>query len=79
MVRTDHVRAIVLIIALANLALQASPDLCADANAVSYFTERYLWTSLDDLADDFVSDAERKFLSPPAAGDRVEIACVRGK
>lgn len=70
-------RAVVFIIVFANLALQASPDLCTDANAVSYLAERYLWPSLDDLADDFVSDAERKFLSSPAAGNRVEIACVK--
>lgn len=54
--RTDLVRAIVLVIRFADLALKASPDLGADANTLTNLDGADLGTGFDDLANDLVTD-----------------------
>lgn len=58
--RTNLVRAVVLVIRLAVLALQAGPDLSADADAIAYFDGGDFVADLDGFTDDFVADAKRK-------------------
>ena len=65
--------AVVLIIALAELALETSLDLGADANAVPHFHCADFWADLDSLPDDFVTDAQREGGFAPATSDGVDI------
>ena len=54
---THHlVGAIVLVIRLADLAIQACPNLSSHTNAVSNLDRRDFVTNLDDLSDDFVTN-----------------------
>ena len=55
---TDFMRAVVLIVGFAALALQAGSDLSTNTNAVSNLDSRHLVTNFDSFANDFVSDAE---------------------
>ena len=58
--------AVVFVVRLAVLALQAGPDLSTNANAVSDLNGGDLVTDLDCLADDLMSYAEREsgYLAP---------------
>ena len=67
------VRAIVLVIALALRALQAGPDLSANANAVALLDGLDLGPDLDSLANNLMSYADRQRGTPPAAVDGVYI------
>lgn len=66
-------RTIVLIIGLAHFALQASPNLSANTDTVSDLDGRYLFTNLDGLTNDFVSDTEWERGFSPAAGDGMDV------
>jgi len=50
--------AIVLVIALADLAFQASPDLSTNPNAVSDLDSGHFWSGPDDLADNLMSNTD---------------------
>ena len=81
---TDLVRAIVLIVRLANLALKASPDLSSDTYPITNLDCRHLVSNLDGFANDLVTDAKRQISCTPAACDCVYIrttdtACVLTK
>ena len=72
-ISVDHVWAIVLVVALALWALEASPDLSSDANTVSHFASFYSIPNLDGLADDLVADADGHRCVTPASSDGVDI------
>lgn len=57
--RTNLMRAVVLVVTLAHLALQTSPDLRTDADTVSNLDGGHLGTDFDGLADNFVTNTER--------------------
>ena len=59
-------RAVVLVVRLADFALQASPDLSTDTNAVSNFDGGNLVADFDGLADDFVPYADREIGLTPS-------------
>lgn len=69
-------RAIVLIVALALRALQAGPDLSANANAISLFDSLDLRANLDGLADDLVTDADWQRTSAPTTVDGVDVTAA---
>ena len=71
---TDLVRAVVLVIRLADLALQAGPDLCTNTNAVANLDGSDLVADLDGVANDFVAHAKGKACFAPATGDGVDVA-----
>lgn len=64
--RTNLVGAVVLVIRLAVLALQAGPDLSTDADPVAYFDFGDFIADLDGFADDFVADAKREARFTPS-------------
>src|SRR5690606_23505597 len=66
-------RAIIFIVALAVVALQATPNLRANTDTVSLLHGGDLGTGLENLADDFVADDERSLDFTPTAGDGVEV------
>ena len=67
-------RAVVLIVILANLALQASPDLSTHANAVADLDSLNLGADFDGVADDLVANTDGKWCLAPASVDGVHIA-----
>lgn len=67
-------RAVILIIRFAVLALQTGPDLCTNTNAVSDFDGCHLVADFDGVSDDLVADAERKACFPPPTGDSMDVA-----
>lgn len=70
---TNHMWAVVLVIALALLALQARPDLSAHTNAVSDLDAGNLVADPDSMANDLVANADRKRNFAPAPVDGVDI------
>jgi len=67
--------AVVLVVRLADLALQASPDLGTHANTVPNLDRSYFVTDLDRLAHNLVADAEGKCGDlAPTSGDGVDVA-----
>lgn len=66
-------RAVVLIVAFAFLALQTGPDLSADTNAVANLDRRHLVTNFDGLANNLMPDTERQWCFSPAACDGVDV------
>lgn len=72
-VGVDHVRAVVLVGILTLGALETSPDLRADANAVALLDLLDVLADFDSLANDFVSYAEGTFVFTPAAGYGVTV------
>ena len=76
-VRVDHVRAVVLVLVLAHVALEARPHLGADADPVAYFDAALdVLADLHGLADHLVADAERALEVTPAAGACVHVAAA---
>ena len=69
-------RAVVFIARLADLALQASPDLGTDAHAISNLDRRGLRTDSDHPTDHLVSDTDGQVGLAPAASDGVDIAAA---
>jgi len=79
--RTNLMRAVVLVITLEHLALETSPDLSTDADTVPNFDGSDLGTDFDGLADYLVTNTERERRLSPTAGDGVNIgstdtACI---
>jgi hypothetical protein len=70
---TNQMWAVVLVIALALLALQARPDLSSNTHAVSDLDAGDLVTDLDSVANDLVANADRKRNFAPAPVDGVDI------
>lgn len=68
--------AVVLVIALALRALQASPHLSANADAVALLDRLDLGADLDGLADDLVAYADGQGRTAPAAVDGVDVAAA---
>lgn len=68
--------AVVFVLVLAEVALEAGPDLGADADAVADFEVLDVLADLDGFADDFVADAEGAFVVAPAAGDGVKVGAA---
>ena len=66
-------RAVILVVRLAELALQACLNLSADTNTVSNLDRRHLGADLDSLANNFVTDADWKRAVSPAASDGMDI------
>ena len=66
-------RAVVLVLALAHIALQAGPHLGANADAIALLDLRHVFADLDGLADNLVADAQRTLELAPAAGDGMHI------
>lgn len=69
-------RAIVFVLALADIALQASPDFSADADPVSLLDERHSLADSDGFAYDLVADAEWSLEIAPATGEGVYVGAA---
>lgn len=65
--------AVILLVGLAELALQTCLNLCTHTNAVSNLDGRHLVADLDGFANDFVADADWKGAFSPPAGNRMDI------
>ena len=70
---TNHVGAVVLIVTLAILAFQTTPDLSADTGSVANLERRDFWSNFYDLANNLVTDGERCGSITPASGDGVDV------
>ena len=70
---TDFVRAVVVVVAFALIALQARPDLGTNANAISYLDVLHLRANFYDLADDLMAHADGCGRISPAAGNGVNV------
>jgi hypothetical protein len=70
---TNHVWAVVLVIALALLALQARPDLSSNTDTVSDLDAGHLVADLDSMANDLMANADRKRNFTPTTGDGMNI------
>ena len=66
-------RAVVLVVSLAELALQAGPDLRSNTNTVSDLDGCHLLADLDSLTNDFVTDADWERAIAPTASDCMDI------
>lgn len=65
--------AIVLVVRLALLALQASMNLSTNTDTVADLDGRHLRSDLDGLTNNFVSYADRKVHITPATSDSVNV------
>ena len=66
-------RAVILVVALALRALEASPDLSTDANTITDFAGCHGISNLDGLADDLVADADGQRCLAPSSINCVDI------
>lgn len=66
-------RAVILVLALADIALQAGPHLGTNTNAIAHLNLLHVLADLDGLANNLVTDAERTLEVAPAAGDGVDV------
>lgn len=73
---TNHVGAVVLVVALALRALETRPNLSANTDAVALFYILDAFAHLDCLADDLVAYADRSVSLAPTAGDSVNIGAA---
>ena len=73
---TNHMRAVILVIVLAVLAFQASPDLSTNTNAISNLDFFYVLTNFDGTSDDLVAYTDGHGCITPASVDRVHIAAT---
>ena len=71
---TNLMWAVVFVIRLANLALQACRDLSTNTNPISHLHRRDFVAYFDRLANDFVTNAKRQRNFPPSYSD-----CVNGR
>lgn len=72
-VHTNHVRAVILVVGFAHLALQTCFDLSANADAISDLYGGDLITNFDGLANDLMTNADWERAIAPAASDGVYI------
>ena len=73
---TNHVRAIILIVRFAELALQTGTDLSANTNTVSNLDSRHLVADFNGLANNFMTDADWKWAITPASSDGMDIGAA---
>ena len=73
MLLTNLMRAIILVIRLADLAFEARPNLGSNAYTIANFDRRHLVANLDGFADDFVADAKWEIGRAPSTGNGVYI------
>ena len=66
-------RAVVLVIRFAKLALETGTDLSANANTVSDLDSCHLVADFDRLANNFMTDADRERTIAPTASDGMDI------
>lgn len=69
----NHLRAVVLVLVLAVLALHARPDLSTNTDSVALLELGDLVANSQDLADDLVTDTEREGSVTPSTSDGVDI------
>src|SRR4051794_32126069 len=69
-------RAVVLVGSFAVGALEASPDLCADTDAITLLDGLHILADPDGLANDLVAYAERALELAPPAGDGVHVGAA---
>ena len=69
-------RAVVLVVRLAKLALQTGTDLSANTNAVSNLDGCHLVTDLDSLADNFMTNADWERAFAPTASDSMDVGAA---
>ena len=67
-------RAVVLVVRFADLALQAGPYLRTNTNTVSDLDGGHFVANLDGVSDDLVADAKRKACFAPTTSDGVDVA-----
>lgn len=72
----DHLRAVVLVVVVARAAVEAAPDLCADACAVARLDALHVRADARDLPDDLVADDEGEVGLAPSAGERMEVGAA---
>ena len=72
-INTYHMRAVVLIVALALFALQAGPNLCSHTNSIADLDGLHLVSDLDGFADNLVADTDRQRTVTPTTVDGVDI------
>lgn len=70
---TNHMRAVILVVALTLRALETCPYLCADPDPVAHVDRLHLGSNPDRAANDFVSHTDGKRHFAPAAVDRVHV------
>jgi hypothetical protein len=66
-------RAVVLLVCLAVVALQAGSDLRANTNSVADLNSLYIIADLDSASDNLVANAKRHGSIAPASSDSVNI------
>ncbi len=69
-------RAVILIIGFAYLAIQASPDLSSDANTVANLDRGHFITDLDGLPNDFVTHTHWQGRFSPSAGNGMYVTAT---
>jgi len=72
----DHLRAVVLLVTLAVDALSAGTDLSTDTDSLALLELGDLVTNSEDLANDFVSNTERKRSVAPSTSDAVHVGAA---
>lgn len=65
--------AVILVVGLAYLTLQASPNLSSDANTVSNLDSSHFIADFDGLPDDFMAHTDRQACFSPSASDCMDI------
>ena len=70
---TNHVWAVVLIVALTLLALQARPDLSSNTDTISDLAAGHFVSHLDSMADDLVTNANGQWDFPPTSINAVDV------
>ena len=73
---TNLMRAVILVVRLADLTIETSPDLGSNAYSVANFDCRHLVADFDCFANDLVADAEGEVSLAPASGDGVYIGAT---
>ena len=74
--RTNFIRAVVLLICLAELTLHTGTDLRAHTHTVSDFYGLDLGANFDCLANDFVANAYGQWALSPAASDGMNVGAT---
>ena len=69
-------RAVVLVVRLAKLALQTGTDLSANTDTVSNLDGCHLVADFDSLADNFMTDADWEWAVAPTASNSVNIGAA---
>lgn len=69
-------RAVVLVVGLADLALETGLDLSADTDTVANFTGRHFVANLDHFPNDFMTHANGQWAFAPAASDCMDVGAA---